>query len=990
MRTNNLWQRWEKEVEKFEHVKEHHRLPEITMRTWRRSMLFMFMQDLMKNVLNENESVEKIMGRVIEAIQIGCGFKRIRIYLADEKNNKNLYLWKTSKGHGLKKGELKIRIDKEKDDAVETFSSGEPLAVDDISKLEHLKYKIKLDITGPYVAIPLIIEDEPFGLICADTASDTEPSETIEYKEHFKTFARTIMAAIENRKIFDQRNQQIELLKLIDKFSAIIQGETIKEKLFESLLELSVKLVEGNSGHFKLYNSKTKTLERVADCGEDVAPPEIKHKPISIGFSNWVFKNKKCLIIGNVSKHSIMKKHKAHWKKQGEEGYLKTLESRKSAIVVPLITYTGDAIGILDIHSKTPNKFSERDEENLKALVNSVIYAVEKTQQLDQQSEISKKQRELLSMRDKFLEMLKDAVKEAHIVNSVLEIIRDSCHKLVNIGNIKIVCLSIKDPYTNELTSPSVKCVKSNDRNCSLCLREELIIQKALNTGKNQLGKNDLALPILLEDEVIGVLYLEGEKKIVLNDNEVKILDIIISTAAILIKTAKNYEIKIKQGTTLYEAVQITAKMRDFREWFHRVMEKVMEIIGRKNRNFHLLMVKEVDAEEKLFVRETSDLFIEGKPSISLRKILLNKEIPKDKSLSGYVMEKKKIEIISDIEKNEKLENDDPNKLPHYSYDEILKEPQEEIPFKIGSEVAIPLKINKGKEEEKVIGTLVIDSIIPNDFQEFDLKFHETIANYLAIAINSQQLYEERAKYQEEQYRLDRNVALQAFMKSFIHDITAPVQEIRSQINIMNDDGEARWNENLNKLEYLSDKLLLSYGEFVKDFTKPFSEPAKIGVKELISNTLKTIEKTSGLGIYNIKGNFRNSDIDIECYPVFIEMAFRTIINNAIEFSRKLRPEERYLKIDVKPLNKDNSVNFSFESSTIERIPPDQLKQIFKPFVRIINKNGGHGLGLSLAAECINLHNGKIRAENVEEKSAVRFHITLPKTLKISKEYQND
>ena len=224
--------------------------------------------------------------------------------------------------------------------------------------------------------------------------------------------------------------------------------------------------------------------------------------------------------------------------------------------------------------------------------------------------------------------------------------------------------------------------------------------------------------------------------------------------AAILIKTARNYERIIRQGTALYEAGQFTMKMRDFREWFHPVMEKVMDIIGRENRSFHLVMVEEVEGETKLFIRETSDLFKKEKPPISFREKLLNVKIPQDNSLSGLVIKEKKSKIIYNVEKNLKLREDDPNRLPIYLYGLDTK-----------TEVAIPLIIRESNEKEKVIGILVIDSIIPNDFKNFDLQFHETIANYLAITIHNQQLYEERTRYQEKVYREDRSMALQIFMK---------------------------------------------------------------------------------------------------------------------------------------------------------------------------------------------------------------------------------
>ncbi|MGK0443840.1 MAG: two-component system sensor histidine kinase CpxA, partial [Bermanella sp.] len=49
-------------------------------------------------------------------------------------------------------------------------------------------------------------------------------------------------------------------------------------------------------------------------------------------------------------------------------------------------------------------------------------------------------------------------------------------------------------------------------------------------------------------------------------------------------------------------------------------------------------------------------------------------------------------------------------------------------------------------------------------------------------------------------------------------------------------------------------------------------------------------------------------------------------------------------------------------------VSPEQLDEIFKPFYRISEarerSSGGHGLGLAISKRAIELHNGKVFAEN--------------------------
>lgn len=225
----NLWQRWEKEVEKFKReLSAKDSPPPVVIRHWRRHLLFIFMQELSKNILDEQETFDSIIDRIIVAIQVGCGFECVRFYRVTDKI---IYLDRISEGHDpVDKKKLRLPIGV-KDDAAETLFTGEPLLLEDADK-SNLKFREYLNLKGPYAAIPLFVEGKPLGVISANISHSGKPEENIlwspEYFDQVDTFARHIMASIGNRKIFEQRNQKIKQLKLIDKFAKLIQSETLK------------------------------------------------------------------------------------------------------------------------------------------------------------------------------------------------------------------------------------------------------------------------------------------------------------------------------------------------------------------------------------------------------------------------------------------------------------------------------------------------------------------------------------------------------------------------------------------------------------------------------------------------------------------------------------------------------------------------------------------------------------------------------------------
>ncbi|ODT56266.1 MAG: hypothetical protein ABS72_01840 [Paludibacter sp. SCN 50-10] len=96
------------------------------------------------------------------------------------------------------------------------------------------------------------------------------------------------------------------------------------------------------------------------------------------------------------------------------------------------------------------------------------------------------------------------------------------------------------------------------------------------------------------------------------------------------------------------------------------------------------------------------------------------------------------------------------------------------------------------------------------------------------------------------------------------------------------------------------------------------------------------------------------------------------LISNAVKYSQP-HPE---IQVDLTVRNeqavltiRDNGIG----------IPENEKKEIFQPFYRASNVRGieGHGLGLNIVKETIELHNGTIRFESVQHQGTT-FIVQLP------------
>jgi signal transduction histidine kinase len=102
------------------------------------------------------------------------------------------------------------------------------------------------------------------------------------------------------------------------------------------------------------------------------------------------------------------------------------------------------------------------------------------------------------------------------------------------------------------------------------------------------------------------------------------------------------------------------------------------------------------------------------------------------------------------------------------------------------------------------------------------------------------------------------------------------------------------------------------------------------------------------------------------------------VLNNLLTNAIKFTPDGGRISVQAEP--RGNDVRVSVIDSGIG-VPAADLERIFERFYQVephlTRRHGGMGLGLSIAKELVELHNGRIWAESVEGKGS-RFSFTLP------------
>ena len=104
-----------------------------------------------------------------------------------------------------------------------------------------------------------------------------------------------------------------------------------------------------------------------------------------------------------------------------------------------------------------------------------------------------------------------------------------------------------------------------------------------------------------------------------------------------------------------------------------------------------------------------------------------------------------------------------------------------------------------------------------------------------------------------------------------------------------------------------------------------------------------------------------------------MQRVFDNLLRNAVNYSF----DNGTIYIAVK--QDENNLNIKFTNCG-NTIPKEKLERIFEQFYRLdtarSSRSGGAGLGLAIAKEIVELHNGTITAESKDE--TIEFEVILP------------
>jgi len=211
------------------------------------------------------------------------------------------------------------------------------------------------------------------------------------------------------------------------------------------------------------------------------------------------------------------------------------------------------------------------------------------------------------------------------------------------------------------------------------------------------------------------------------------------------------------------------------------------------------------------------------------------------------------------------------------------------------------------------------------------------------------------------------------------HDLKTPLTSVIGYLTLLRD--EKQISEELRE-KYLS--ISLKKAEHLEDLINEFFEITRFNLSHITLeysrvNLTRFLEQLT----YEFKPMLLEKnleyvldiepDIMIKCDVNKMQRVFDNLLRNAINYSF----ENSAIHISAAQMGDHMSIKFTNCGNTI---PKEKLERIFEQFYRLdtsrSTRSGGAGLGLAIAKEIVELHNGKITAKS--ENEMIEFEVTLP------------
>lgn len=290
------------------------------------------------------------------------------------------------------------------------------------------------------------------------------------------------------------------------------------------------------------------------------------------------------------------------------------------------------------------------------------------------------------------------------------------------------------------------------------------------------------------------------------------------------------------------------------------------------------------------------------------------------------------------------------------------------------SVVAVPML-----HEGRVVGALLVRRRQPGEVDDSTCLLLETFASQSSLALTNAQLYRRLQEQSAELAAASRHKS--EFLASMSHELRTPLNAIIGFSEVLLERLFGDLNE--RQEEYLGDihnsgKHLLALLNDVLDLSKV--EAGKMVLETTSVDVSAFVQATAGLVRERVQRSGLTLDVscDDDVPPVTAdELRLRQVLLNLLTNAIKFTPNGGSVWVRVRTAGSDVEFAVSDTGVGVAEADRERIFESFQQGERVMSAQEGTGLGLTLSRRIVELHGGRIWLESEEGQGSV-FAFTVP------------
>jgi signal transduction histidine kinase len=341
-----------------------------------------------------------------------------------------------------------------------------------------------------------------------------------------------------------------------------------------------------------------------------------------------------------------------------------------------------------------------------------------------------------------------------------------------------------------------------------------------------------------------------------------------------------------------------------------------------------------------------------GEGSEGLRDVT----VPLDDSIAGWIVRKRKPLLIRDAKTDPRW---------HSQVDKTIE-------FDTRSILGVPLKV-----KDEIIGVLeLLNKVGDQGFSQDDIQIATTLAAQAAIAIENARLLDELQRAYDDLAELDQLKS--DFVSVASHELRTPLAVILGYASFLRDEVSGEAGEQLEIVLQSAMRLRSIIDDMVNlrhvDTGESQLEREVFSMTELISEVSNEFVQLARAKELVLRIDLPDNPLKIDADRQKIYLVLANLLSNAIKFT----PDRG--RVQVSAERKGEELWIAVMDTGVGLSERDH-NRIFDRFYQVepslTRRYEGMGLGLSIAKDMVELHNGRVWVESVAGKGS-RFTVVLP------------